>query len=102
MGGISATGMARLRTRRLLKMTILLHYIGLVETVKIRKADIGYIRVRTYKKKKNVNCRIFVAVNELMRDNVTFQSFYRMSKEKEKVAPAIEKQDNSVVVYVKD
>lgn len=46
----------------------------------------------------NVNCRIFVAADELMQDNVKFKSFYRMSKESfnvlvEKVGPAIEKQD---------
>lgn len=46
----------------------------------------------------NINCRIFVAANELMQDDVKFQSFYRMKKESfnllvEKVGPAIEKQD---------
>jgi hypothetical protein len=46
----------------------------------------------------NINCRIFVAANELIQDDVKFQSFYRMSKESfnflvEKVGPEIEKQD---------
>jgi len=46
----------------------------------------------------NVNCRIFVAANESIQDNVKFQSFHRMSKESfnifvEKVGPAVEKQD---------
>lgn len=44
MDDVQVTKMAQLQTCRLLKMTIVLHYIDIIKIVKIRKADIGYIR----------------------------------------------------------
>lgn len=88
----SATKIGQLQTCRPLKMTMPLHYTGIIKTTRDekRKGDIGYIL--TYR------IILIVAANKLIQDDVKFQSFYRMSKESfnllvEKVGPEIEKQD---------